>query len=337
MRVVRVSLVPVLLLVIGGCSGGGAATPPTSAPSPASTAPSPQLQVAQLQVMDIIDIGGPEAYGLAVNAQAVYAISYQAGHMARIDPTSGSVQTLPLGSGAATLLNDGDSLWVAGYGSGSTGSKLYRVNAATGQVVATVDPGEVCCDLTAGDGAIWAVDPRGSVMRVDRASNRIVRRLDVPIDRTVHTNAVYAGDSLWVSSDSTELFRVNPASGAIQRIDVGGGVPFVVDDGLVWGASPNHLWAVEQNTGEVVREIDLQNSIEVISLGLGFDAIWVGIRRPGHVGTVLRLDQQSGNVVAETREVGIPARIEFGFGSVWITDSGSSSVYRISPVLPSRG
>ncbi len=92
-----------------------------------------------------------------------------------------------------------------------------------------------------------------------------------------------------------------------------------------------------RDTGEVVREIDLQNSIEVISLGLGFDAIWVGIRRPGHIGTVLRLDQQSGAVVAETREVDIPARIEFGFGSVWITDSGSSSVYRISPVLPSGG
>ncbi len=311
----------------------------TPAPSanPALTPPPSQPQVAQLQVMAVIDIGGPEAYGLAVNAEAVYAISYQAGTMSRIDPTSGSAQTLPLGPGAATLLSDGDSLWVAAYGGGTTGSKLYRVNAATGRVTATIDPGEVCCDLTVGGGAIWAVDPRGSVMRIDRASNRIVRRLAVPIDRSVHTNAVYAGDSLWVSSDSTPLFRVNPGSGAIQRIDVGGGVPFVAHDGLVWGASPNHLWAVDQSTGEVVREIDLQNSIEVISLGLGFDAIWVGIRRPGRIGTVLRLNQQSGAVVAETRDVDIPARIEFGFGSVWITDSGSSSVYRISTVLPSGG
>jgi outer membrane protein assembly factor BamB len=319
MRAVRVSLVLVLLVVIGGCSGGGAATSPTSAPRPASTAPS-----SQLQVMDVIDIGGPEAYGLAVNAEAVYAISYQAGSMARIDPTTGSVQTIPLGPGAATLLNDG----------GSTGSKLYRVNAATGQVVATIDAGELCCDLTVGGGAIWAVDPRGSVMRVDRASNRIVRRLDVPIDRTVHTNAVYGGDSLWVSSDSTMLFRVNLASGAIERIDVGGGVPFVAHDGLIWGAAPARLWAVDQDTGEVVRRIELQNSIEVISLGLGFDAIWVGIRRPDRIGTVLRLDQQTGAVVAETTEVDIPARIEFGFEAVWITDSGGSSVYRISPVLP---
>ncbi len=287
--------------------------------------------------MDVIDIGGPEAYGLAVNAHAVYAISYQAGSMARIDPTTGSVQTIPLGPGAATLLNDGDSLWVAAYGGGSTGSKLYRVNAATGQVVATIEPGEVCCDLTVGGGAIWAVDPRGSVMRVDPASNRIVRRLDVPIDRTVHTNAVYGGDSLWVSSDSTMLFRVNPASGAIERIDVGGGVPFVAHDGLIWGAAPARLWAVDQDTGEVVRRIELRNSIEVISLGLGFDAIWVGIRRPGRIGTVLRLDQQTGAVVAETTEVDIPARIEFGFEAVWITDSGGSSVYRISPVLPSGG
>jgi streptogramin lyase len=189
----------------------------------------------------------------------------------------------------------------------------------------------VCCDLTAGSGSVWAVDPRGSVLRVDPRRGRVVERFDVPIDRTVHTNAVFAGRSLWVSSDSTKLFRVDPATGATREIDVGGGVPFVAHDGRVWGAAPNLLWAVDATTGAVVKRITLDDSMEVLSLGLGFGAIWVGIRHPGRIGAVLRLDPDSGEVLGELDDVDIPARIEFGFGSVWVTDSGSGSLYRIAP------
>ncbi len=71
--------------------------------------------------------------------------------------------------------------------------------------------------------------------------------------------------------------------------------------------------------------------MEVLSLGIGFGAIWVGIRHPGFIGAVLRLDPDSGAVLDEIDDVQIPARIELGFGSVWVTDSGSSSLYRISP------
>ncbi len=198
-------------------------------------------------------------------------------------------------------------------------------------MLATVDPGEVCCDLTAGEGAVWAVDPRGSVMRIDPRDGRIVDRLEVAIDPTVHTNAVYAGGSLWVSSDSTALFRVDPGSGSTREVDTGGGVPFVADGGLVWGAAPDVLWAVDAETGEVVERIPLQDSIEVISLGIGFGAIWAGIRHVGYVGAVLRIDPATGEVLDEVSDVEIPARIAFGFGSVWVTDSGSSSLYRISP------
>ena len=44
---------------------------------------------------------------------------------------------------------------------------------------------------------------------------------------------------------------------------------------------------------------------------------------------MLQLDHDTGDVKTELRDVDIPARIEFGFGSIWITDSGSSSLYRV--------
>ena len=167
------------------------------------------------------------------------------------------------------------------------------------------------------------------MLRIDPATNH-VKRLPVRVDRNRHTNAVYAGDSIWVSSDNTDLMRVNPQTGKITRIDVGGGVPFLTRDGLLWGASTDRLWVVDTRTGKVARSVPLTDSTEVLSLGLGFDAIWVGIRHPGRVGAVLKLDAASGKQLSEV-PVDIPARIETGFGSVWVTDSGSRSLVRISP------
>ncbi len=109
-------------------------------------------------------------------------------------------------------------------------------------------------------------------------------------------------------------------------------MPFVVHEGLVWGASPTEIWAVDPASGQVAERIPIDGSTEVLSLNFDGDGdIWVGIRRAGRVGAVLQLDRASGTVKTELRDVDIPARIEFGFGSIWVTDSGGSSLYRIAP------
>jgi streptogramin lyase len=239
-------------------------------------------------------------------------------------------QTVPLPH-AASVLATRDAIWVAGYGGGPTDSAVYRVDPASGRLVATVEVGEVCCDLSADDGGVWVVDPSGGVLRVAAATNTVVRRFAVALDRNAHTNAVYAAGSVWVSSDTTALTRIDVRSGTRTSIDVGGGVPFLARDGLIWGAAPNRLWAVQAGTGAVVRRIDLVDSIEVISLELGFNSIWVGIRRPGRIGAVLTLDAETGRVRNELRDISIPARMAVGFGSVWVTDSGSGLLYRLAP------
>ena len=81
----------------------------------------------------------------------------------------------------------------------------------------------------------------------------------------------------------------------------------------------------------MTRRIPIPGSIEVLSLALDGDSIWVGIRRSGRVGSLVQLDAATGAVRGELREIDIPARIEVGFGSVWVTDSGGSSVFRVDP------
>jgi streptogramin lyase len=281
----------------------------------------------------VIDLKGREALGLTVDSTAVWAIAYQGGTLSKVDPVTNAVTlSVPLRNAASALAVDG-AIWVAGYGGGPADSGLYRVDAATGRPVATVDAGEVCCDLSAGNGRVWVVDPRGAVVGVDIASNRVAQRLDVTLDRSVHVNAVYSAGSVWVSSDNSALTRIDVRTNVRSTVDTGGGVPFLARDGLIWGAAPNRLWAVRETTGAIERRIDLVDSIEVISLELGFDAIWVGIRRPGRVGAVVKLDPATGQVRGEVRDIRIPARMAIGFGSVWVTDSGSGSLYRLSPAL----
>jgi streptogramin lyase len=281
---------------------------------------------------EVVDVGGEELLGLEIADGAVWAISYQAGSISRIDPATGQVVlTKTLGMNAATVVA-GDELWVAGYGVSPADSHLFRIDPASGEVLGETPVGEVCCDLAVGAGRIWAIDPRGDVVGVDPGRDRVEDRYAVPFDREVHTNVVFGGGSLWVGSDGTALVEVDPATGEIRRtIDTPGGPPFLQDDGLVWGAAPDVIWAVDASSGKVIRRVPLEDSIEVISLGVGFGSVWAGIRHPGYIGAVLRIDPSTGEVLADLPDVDIPARIEIGFGSVWVTDSGSSSVYRIAP------
>jgi streptogramin lyase len=328
-----------LALSLTGCQGardrsgqaGSATTSPpgSTAPTTSTNAPAPSAREPTVQA--VIDLDGMEAYGLAVHREAVWAITYQDGTLSRVDPRTGRVSLRQRLPAVATLASAAGGLWAAAYGTSGSDASVFRIDPATAKAAVTVEAGEVCCDLTAGDGSVWAVDPHGTVVRIDPRRGRVAQRIQVRIDSTVHTNAVFAGRFLWVSSDSTPLLRVDPRTGRTTEIDVGGGVPFLADRGLLWGAAPELLWAVDAATSKVVRRIPLQDSMEVLSLGVGFGAIWVGIRHPGRIGALLRLEPGSGKVLGELDDIEIPARIAFGFGSVWVTDSASGSLYRIAP------
>ncbi len=320
----------VMVLALAGCGTTAPTTPPgLTTPAGPATSAGPASSAGGLRVRQVIDTGGGEVLGLAIHGDAVWAVAYDAGAVVKIDPASGRVvATVTPGPGVASVLSAGDSVWVAAYG-GPGSSRLYRIDPGSARVVASIDTGEVCCDLSAGGASIWAVDPNGAVLRVDPARNVVAQRFPVGLERNVHVNAVYAGDSVWVSSDPSPLTRIRISNGSSAQIATGGGVPFVARDGLVWGAAATQLWAVDQMTGAVVRTVALADSIEVLSLNLDADSIWVGIRRPGRVGALLRLDSRTGQVRGELRDIQIPARIEIGFGSVWVTDSGSRAVYRV--------
>lgn len=323
-------------IALAGCSDSTDSAPTTTAAptttgttrSTSTTVGTTTTTIAAPEVQSVIDVGGTQLLGLAVTSDAVWPVSFDASTISRVDPDTNTVTTAYDVPGAASALALGNVIWVASYGGPRS---VVAIDPSTGAVMTTAQAGEVCCDLTSDDeGDVWAIDPGGRL--VEFSDGGVSRGLPVAIDaRNAHTNVVWAGGSLWVSSDTTPLHRVDPATGATTDIDVGGGVPFLVHDGLVWGASPTTIWAVDPATGQVAERIELQGSTEVISMNFDSEGdLWVGIRRAGRAGRVLQLDRATGNVKSELRDVDIPARIEFGFGSIWVTDSGSSSLYRIA-------
>lgn len=298
--------------------------------STSTTTPPTTIATTDEGIQAVIDIGGGEAFGLTVDATAVWAVSFETSTLVKIDPAMNAVlDVVDIEGSAASALAVGRDIWIAGYGSAAN-TNLYRVDAASATLTARYGVGELCCDLSTGDGFLWAIDPTGFLLQVDATTGELVQRIAITIDRNAHTNVVYADGFVWFASDTTPLSRLDPTAKTVAVVDVGG-VPFLARDGLLWGASPIEVWAVD-SSGSVVERVQLIDSIEVMSLELTATDLWVGIRHPGHVGAVLQIDRATGNVLNEFA-IDIPARMIAAFGSLWVTDSGSSNVYRLGPLL----
>ena len=231
-------------IAVAGCADDASTTAATTTTTATSTAAASTTRaatttigtttttIAEPEVQSVIDIGGTQLLGLAVTADAVWPVSFDTSTVNRVDPTTNTVTASYEVSGAASAFALGDVVWVASYGGSPS---LVALDAETGAMRTSAQAGEVCCDLTSDDeGDVWAVDPGGRVVEI--SDGGVSRGLPVDIDaRNAHTNVVYAGGSLWVSSDTTPLHRIDPATGATTDLDVGGGVPFLEHDGLVSG------------------------------------------------------------------------------------------------------
>jgi streptogramin lyase/predicted Ser/Thr protein kinase len=111
------------------------------------------------------------------------------------------------------------SLWVLGD---ALDRRLWRLDARTGRVLATVELGFAPRSVAVGGGAAWITDALGDeVQRIDLATNKPMR--PVPVGRLPGGVAVFAG-SVWVPNalDGT-VSRIDAETGEIEAtVDVGG-------------------------------------------------------------------------------------------------------------------
>jgi len=141
----------------------------------------------------------------------------------------------------------------------------------------------------------------------------------ITIDSDAHANVVAGANKAWASGDRTAVSRLGgPATEVEAEIETGGGIPFTFADGMVWGARPDRLWAIDPATDELTRDVALTGLMEILALDVDGDTAWIAARRPGYVGVVRRLDLETGST--SDAAISLPAGVAIaGDGAAWFS------------------
>jgi virginiamycin B lyase len=139
--------------------------------------------------------------------------------------------------------------------------------------------------------------------------------------------------SVWVSSNDSQLVRIDPATNAVvATIPLPPGI-VAVGAGSVWVSDfdRNQVNRIDPATNTVVATIHVGAAPEGIAFSPG--AVWVANH---HDGTVSRIDPTTDTVVAtvvipDQIETDGPQGIAASADAVWVAASGSAAVYRIDP------
>jgi DNA-binding beta-propeller fold protein YncE len=283
-----------------------------------------------------IRLSGSAASSLAAAGGWLWVSHFESGVLSQVDPrTDAEVGVVEVGPYGASVAAIGPQLWVSHYTTIARpeDARLVRVDPLSAAVVARAQPPHLCCELAATAGRVWAVDPRGALLALDEPTGAVVGTIPVTIAPDVHVGLVGDDRALWLSSDVTRLLRIDPSGPRVtESIDVGGGIPMALAHGLVWGAGPHHVWAVDPVSNEVRLRLPLEDTIEVLHLAVAETALWLGVRRPGYVGAVLRVDLASGRVTGEAA-VGLPARLLYADGRVYVVDWETNALVRFDEPL----
>ena len=90
--------------------------------------------------------------GLAFGEGAVWAAGFESGTLIRIDPSTGSMQSLKVGDMPVGITVAGGSVWVATRGQGT----VTRVDPKAMRILDTIDVGENPTFLAATAGSVWS-------------------------------------------------------------------------------------------------------------------------------------------------------------------------------------
>jgi DNA-binding beta-propeller fold protein YncE len=189
--------------------------------------------------------------------------------LVRIDGATGEERaSVQLGAQPLFALRDAgflavgdDAIWltVPRLGREEAPQMLWRIDPATGHVIAKIRLGPNPLTPVSDGGYLWIITmtgARGEMHRVDMRSDRVT---EVQVGDQPWGLAVGAG-SLWVGHQSDlQVWRLDRRTGEtvakVQISDAARGVGY--GGGLVWVTTETGLISIDPSTNEVIRTIDL--------------------------------------------------------------------------------
>jgi streptogramin lyase len=262
--------------------------------------------------------GATAAYG------AVWVANDGSGTLARIDPKTNRVtRRLKLRPGLFSVTHGFGALWAVNYKAGTLG----RVDARSGRV-RSVRVGGVPFDVAAAFGRVWVTAwETGKLVEVDPRSLRVVRRIAIgPRPTGLHV----AGGGLWVGfgRSATEIARLDPSNGKVERVPVGVRAPswFVSGAPGLWiQAADNVLVHVEN--GRVVDRLTFGRTLAQGALAPD-GTLWIPDKEQS---LVYRVDPKTARVLGSFA-AGPGAFLALrAYGSMWVTSYAGADVWRFKP------
>jgi streptogramin lyase len=261
----------------------------------------------------------------AVGGDSVWAYNFGESTVSEIDARTSDVRhttkvvTTPylIGGEGSVLAGDAGGAWVAGYIPQTGGSVLTRVLRGGGARQYRLKANVV--EVVTGAGALWVLGRRGDVtqlIRVNPRTGSVTRRLPLSGLSGGVSGLSFGGGRLWlVDEEAGVLYRIDPASGRSNSIDLGGHVVRpAYGMGFVW------ICADTQNGPEMMRVDPKTLRAEFAGAGLPAE----GGEYAAGLGSVWRLDVPSGTLMRfdpRTRDLS---------GLVHVLDARGARVSRFS-------
>jgi ABC-type branched-subunit amino acid transport system substrate-binding protein/streptogramin lyase len=288
-----------------------------------------------------IDAGGDEVASfvetasapsnIAVGEGAVWVLNTQKETISRIDPRTGAIAgTIESRRRPTDIAAGAGAVWV-GNGSGRGGNyttSISRVDPETGRVTNTVKlpnrsagsfyvptanwgfPG-----IAVGAGAVWAINPDGTVSHIDAHTGDLVATIDVAPE------AIAAGkEGVWML-DGPSVTPIDPRTnriGQTMRFGAQATTAIAVGAGSVWvtAAEEGVVWRIEPGPDPVSRTIDVGLGASYVAFGEG--SVWTANYIDG---AVTRIDPAT-NAVDARVQIGAAQALAVGAGSAWVSTAG---------------
>ena len=174
------------------------------------------------------------------------------------------------------------ALWAVGVD-----NRIYRIDPATGGIVARIPVEARVSTLAAGAEGVWFLSwTDRAVRRIDPATNRVAER--IPVDSAALSGIAVGGGAVWVTSPyDGRLWRITPGKPARRRPIGVGGLPYFVSygDGAAWTADYRDgvLARVDAGTDTVTRRVRIE-AAQALAAGAG--SAWVSVAGGTRAGTL---------------------------------------------------
>jgi ABC-type branched-subunit amino acid transport system substrate-binding protein/DNA-binding beta-propeller fold protein YncE/predicted Ser/Thr protein kinase len=271
---------------------------------------------------------------VAVGEGAVWVLNTEDETVSQIDPdTKEVVKTFKPGGTPSEIAAGEGALWIGNAGGRDVTNPMVsvsQIDPASSKVTRTVNlpgggsdvlPSAGLPRLAVGAGAVWAINPDGSVSRIEPESGRLER-----IDVAFPPWTIAAGDEgVWFLSvdRGSSVFGIDPRTRSVSEIEVGThflwGV--TVGAGSVWATAQGEglLWRIEPGPNPVTRTIDVGAGVTFVDFGEG--AVWTGNYADGRVS---RIDPRTNTVTARI-SFGTPQALAAGAGGAWVSVAGGTT------------